>query len=147
VRQFASGLVLRCPAWPRMRQARSTEKNRKWSKSQWAAFSRRALVKSRIGDGGHGRSPCRFARAQKIIRNRPVALHRARLPGRAAASTSWARIVGDYISRNARAKQVYVEKQDRPRGGTIGIDTAIKSAPDGYSLLLTNDNVGKRPRM
>jgi tripartite-type tricarboxylate transporter receptor subunit TctC len=32
-------------------------------------------------------------------------------------------------------------------GGTIGIDTAIKSPPDGYSVLITNDNVASAPHV
>jgi tripartite-type tricarboxylate transporter receptor subunit TctC len=56
-----------------------------------------------------------------------------------------ARIVGEYISRTL-GQQVYIENRTGA-GGTIGIDTAIKSAPDGYSLLLTNDNVAAAPHV
>jgi tripartite-type tricarboxylate transporter receptor subunit TctC len=56
-----------------------------------------------------------------------------------------ARIVGEYVSR-ALGQQVYVENKTGA-GGTIGIDTAIHAAPDGYSLLLTNDNVASAPHV
>src|ERR1700682_4369520 len=54
-----------------------------------------------------------------------------------------ARLVGEYIGRGF-GQQVFVENRTGA-GGTIGIDTAIKAAPDGYSLLLTNDNVAAAP--
>ena len=34
-----------------------------------------------------------------------------------------------------------------PGGGPIGIETAIKSPPDGYSVLVTNDNVASAPHI
>jgi tripartite-type tricarboxylate transporter receptor subunit TctC len=52
---------------------------------------------------------------------------------------------GGYISRGL-GQQVFVENRTGA-GGTIGIDLAIKSAPDGYSLLLTNDNVAAAPHV
>jgi len=56
-----------------------------------------------------------------------------------------ARIVGDYVAR-ALGQQVFIENKTGA-GGTIGIDTAIHAAPDGYSLLLTNDNVASAPHV
>jgi len=56
-----------------------------------------------------------------------------------------ARLVGEYLSRSF-GQQVYVENKTGA-GGTIGIDSAIKSSPDGYSLLLTNDNVASAPHV
>jgi tripartite-type tricarboxylate transporter receptor subunit TctC len=56
-----------------------------------------------------------------------------------------ARLVGEYISRGL-GQQVFVENRTGA-GGTIGIDTAIKATPDGYSLLLTNDNVASAPHV
>jgi tripartite-type tricarboxylate transporter receptor subunit TctC len=56
-----------------------------------------------------------------------------------------ARIVGDYVSR-ALGQPIYVENRTGA-GGTLGIDTAIHAAPDGYSLLLTNDNVASAPHV
>src|ERR1041384_2437379 len=56
-----------------------------------------------------------------------------------------ARLVGEYISRGL-GQQVFVENRTGA-GGTIGIDLAIKAPPDGYSLLLTNDNVAAAPHV
>src|SRR5437870_9314741 len=56
-----------------------------------------------------------------------------------------ARVVGEHLSRGLR-QQVFIENRTGA-GGTIGIDTAIKSAPDGYSVLLTNDNVASAPHV
>src|SRR5438477_4634504 len=50
-----------------------------------------------------------------------------------------ARVVGEHLSRELR-QQVFIENRTGA-GSTIGIDTAIKSAPDGYSVLVTNDNI------
>src|SRR3954462_13477577 len=56
-----------------------------------------------------------------------------------------ARVVGEHLSRELR-QQVFIENRTGA-GGTIGIDTAIKSAPDGYSVLITNDNVASAPHV
>jgi tripartite-type tricarboxylate transporter receptor subunit TctC len=56
-----------------------------------------------------------------------------------------ARIVGEYLSREL-GQQVYIENRTGA-GSTIGIDAAIKSPPDGYSLLVTNDNVASAPHV
>ncbi len=56
-----------------------------------------------------------------------------------------ARIVGDHITREL-GQQVYLENRTGA-GGTIGIDAAIKSPPDGYSVLITNDNVASAPHV
>src|SRR5262245_21984872 len=83
------------------------------------------------------------ARAQGDYPNRPV---RFIVPLAAGGGLDFvARIVGEYISRTM-GQQVYIENKTGA-GGTIGIDTAIKSAPDGYSLLLTNDNVASAPHV
>jgi tripartite-type tricarboxylate transporter receptor subunit TctC len=56
-----------------------------------------------------------------------------------------ARVVGENISRELR-QQIFIENRIGA-GGTIGIDTAIKSPPDGYSVLITNDNVASAPHV
>lgn len=84
----------------------------------------------------------RLANAQAYP-NRPV---RFIVPLAAGGGLDFvARIVGEYISR-ALGQQVFIENKTGA-GGTIGIDTAIKSPPDGYSLLLTNDNVASAPHV
>ena len=56
-----------------------------------------------------------------------------------------ARVVGEQISREF-AQNVFVENRTGA-GGTLGIDMAIKSPPDGYSVLVTNDNVAAAPHV
>lgn len=56
-----------------------------------------------------------------------------------------ARVVGEHLSRGLR-QQVFIENRTGA-GSTIGIDTAIKSAPDGYSVLVSNDNVASAPHV
>src|SRR5687767_14071306 len=56
-----------------------------------------------------------------------------------------ARLVADPLSR-ALGQQVFVE--NRTGGGsTIGNDAAIKSPPDGYTLLVCNDNLVSAPHV
>jgi tripartite-type tricarboxylate transporter receptor subunit TctC len=56
-----------------------------------------------------------------------------------------ARLFGEYLSRNI-GQQVYIENK-LGAGGMIGIETAAKSPPDGYSVLVTNDNVASAPHV
>jgi tripartite-type tricarboxylate transporter receptor subunit TctC len=56
-----------------------------------------------------------------------------------------ARLFGEYLSRNI-GQQIYIENK-LGAGGMIGIETAAKSPPDGYSILVTNDNVASAPHV
>src|SRR5688572_20315924 len=56
-----------------------------------------------------------------------------------------ARAIGEYISRPL-GQQVVVENRTGA-GGTIGMDTAMKSPPDGYTVLITNDNAASAPHI
>jgi tripartite-type tricarboxylate transporter receptor subunit TctC len=56
-----------------------------------------------------------------------------------------ARAAAEYLSR-AIGQQVVIENRTGA-GGTIGIEAAIKSPPDGYSVLVTNDNVASAPHV
>jgi tripartite-type tricarboxylate transporter receptor subunit TctC len=56
-----------------------------------------------------------------------------------------ARVVGEYLSRSI-GQQVVIENRTGA-GGTIGIESAAKSPPDGYSVLITNDNVVSAPHI
>ena len=56
-----------------------------------------------------------------------------------------ARLVAEPMSR-AIGQQVVIENRTGA-GGTIGIETAMKSPPDGYSILVTNDNVAAAPHV
>src|SRR5947209_2544183 len=56
-----------------------------------------------------------------------------------------ARLTSEYMAR-ASGQQFYIENK-LGAGGMIGIETAAKSAPDGYSVLITNDNVASAPHV
>lgn len=56
-----------------------------------------------------------------------------------------ARAVGEVIQR-ADGYQVVVENRTGA-GGTIGMDAAMKSPPDGYTVLITNDNAASAPHI
>src|SRR5260370_5112204 len=56
-----------------------------------------------------------------------------------------ARLTSEYMSR-AMGQQFCIENK-LGAGGMIGIETAAKSAPDGYSVLITNDNVASAPHV
>jgi tripartite-type tricarboxylate transporter receptor subunit TctC len=75
--------------------------------------------------------------------NRPVRFIVPLAPG--GGLDHIARLVGEHMSR-AIGQQVIVENRTGA-GGTIGVDTAIKSPPDGYSVLVTNDNVVSAPHI
>jgi len=56
-----------------------------------------------------------------------------------------ARLTSEYMTR-ATGQQFYIENK-LGAGGMIGIETAAKSTPDGYSVLITNDNVASAPHV
>ena len=56
-----------------------------------------------------------------------------------------ARQVGEVLSRTL-GQQVVVENRTGA-GGTIGMDLAMKSPPDGYTVLITNDNAASAPHI
>jgi tripartite-type tricarboxylate transporter receptor subunit TctC len=56
-----------------------------------------------------------------------------------------ARTVGEYVTRHIGA-QVVVENRTGA-GGTLGMDLAMKSPPDGYTVLITNDNAASAPHI
>src|SRR6476661_4826215 len=57
-----------------------------------------------------------------------------------------ARLVGEHVSRSI-GQQVFIENRTGGAGGTIGIDAGIKSPPDGYNFLISNDNVASSPHV
>jgi tripartite-type tricarboxylate transporter receptor subunit TctC len=108
------------------------------------AINRRTVIK---GLGWSAAAPLialpRVARGQGAYPNRPV---RFIVPLAAGGGLDFvARIVGEYLSRGL-GQQVYIENRTGA-GGTIGIDMAIQAQPDGYSLLVTNDNVASAPHV
>jgi tripartite-type tricarboxylate transporter receptor subunit TctC len=56
-----------------------------------------------------------------------------------------ARLVAEYLTHSI-GQQVYIENKTGA-GGTIGIDAAAKSAPDGYTVLIANDNLASAPHI
>ena len=56
-----------------------------------------------------------------------------------------ARLIAESLSR-AFGQQVFVENKSGANG-TIGIEDAAKSAPDGYTLLVTTDSVASNPHV
>ena len=56
-----------------------------------------------------------------------------------------ARLIGDYLTR-AFGQQVYVENKSGANGN-IGVEKAAKSAPDGYTILVTTDAVASNPHV
>ncbi len=56
-----------------------------------------------------------------------------------------ARLIAEHLSR-AFGQQVYVENKSGANG-TIGVEDAAKSAPDGYTVLVTIDTVASNPHV
>src|ERR1700742_4417487 len=56
-----------------------------------------------------------------------------------------ARQVGEVLTR-ALGQQMVVENRTGA-GGTLGMDLAMKSEPDGYTVLITNDNAASSPHI
>ena len=84
-----------------------------------------------------------LAFAQEVYPNRPVKFIVPLAPG--GGIDFVARTVGEYISRHI-GQQVVVENRTGA-GGTVGMDTAMKSPPDGYTVLITNDNAASAPHV
>ena len=118
------------------------------------AIARRRFLKSAatlltagIVPPPYGGLGARVARAQGsaegVWPNRPV---RFIVPLAAGGGLDFvARAVGEHMSREL-GQQVFIENRTGA-GGTIGIDMAIKSPPDGYSVLITNDNIASAPHV
>src|SRR5882757_4637202 len=56
-----------------------------------------------------------------------------------------ARLTGEYVSRSFG--QQFIVENRVGAGGTIDIETAIKNPADGYSILITNDNLASAPHI
>jgi tripartite-type tricarboxylate transporter receptor subunit TctC len=111
-----------------------------------ATMTRRHFVHAAAGTfllGGGATRAQTPSPAEAAWPNRPV---RFIVPLAAGGGLDFvARVVGDHMTREI-GQQIFVENRTGA-GGTIGIDTAIKAAPDGYSVLLTNDNVAAAPHV
>ena len=76
----------------------------------------------------------------------PVRPIRFVVPFPAGGSTDvGARLIAENLSR-AFGQQVYVENKSGANG-TIGVEDAAKSAPDGYTVLVTIDTVTSNPHV
>ncbi len=56
-----------------------------------------------------------------------------------------ARTIGNYLSSDMG--QQIVIKNRSGAGGTIGIDAAAQAPPDGYTVLVINDNIASTPHL
>jgi tripartite-type tricarboxylate transporter receptor subunit TctC len=83
------------------------------------------------------------ARAQGGWPARPVHFIVPLAPG--GAIVFIARQVGDVLTRTL-GQQVVVENRTGA-GGTLGMELAMKSDPDGYTVLITNDNAASAPHI
>jgi tripartite-type tricarboxylate transporter receptor subunit TctC len=81
--------------------------------------------------------------AQGAWPNRTVRLIVPLAPG--GAIDFVARQCGEVLSRHLG--QQFVVENRTGAGGTLGMDSAMKSAPDGYTLLITNDNAASAPHI
>ena len=89
-------------------------------------------------------SACAFARAQEAgWPTKPIHFIVPLAPG--GAIDFIARAVGE-VMRVPIGQQIVVENRTGA-GGTIGMDAAMKSAPDGYTVLITNDNAASAPHI
>ena len=82
-------------------------------------------------------------RAQEAWPSHPIKFIVPLAPG--GAIDFIARQVGEVLSRTL-GHQVVVENRTGA-GGTIGMDAAMKSPPDGYTVLITNDNAASAPHI
>jgi tripartite-type tricarboxylate transporter receptor subunit TctC len=87
-------------------------------------------------------APSAIAQAQDWP-TRPV---RFIVPFPAGGSTDVAaRVLGDYFSR-AFGQQVFVENKTGANG-SLGMEAAAKSAPDGYTIFVSTDSVASNPHI
>jgi tripartite-type tricarboxylate transporter receptor subunit TctC len=91
---------------------------------------------------GAAASPPACANAQPYP-NRPI---RFIVPFPAGGSTdTGARLIGEYLSR-VFGQQVFVENKSGANG-TIAVELAAKSPPDGYTILVATDAVASNPHV
>lgn len=108
-------------------------------------LGRRSFIKAAAGLAlGSGLPPLAApAIAQEKWPNKPVRFIVPLAPG--GAIDFAARQCGEVLTRHL-GQQVFVENRTGA-GGTIGMDAAMKSAPDGYTILITNDNAASAPHI
>ena len=86
------------------------------------------------------------ASAQEQAKDWPDRPVRFIVPFPAGGSTDvGARVIGEFLSRSLR-QQVVVENKTGANGN-IGIEAAAKSAPDGYTILVSTDALSSNPHV
>lgn len=108
-----------------------------------AQFARRDFIKAGAAVGLAAALPLNNAFAQGKWPNRPVRIIVPLAPG--GAIDFVARQCSQPMSQDL-GQQIFVENRTGA-GGTIGMDTAMKAAPDGYTILITNDNAASAPHI
>jgi tripartite-type tricarboxylate transporter receptor subunit TctC len=102
-------------------------------------IDRRAFLAASAGLGAIAASGT--ALSQEVYPNRPV---RCIVTLAAGGGLDFvARVCADALSKDF-GQQFFVENRTGA-SGTIGIEAAIKSPPDGYTVLITNDNLVSSP--
>ena len=106
---------------------------------EWTMINRRNLTLALTGLPLLAKSG--FAQSQ--YPTRPI---RVVVPFPAGGSTDvGARLIAEQLSR-AFHQQVYVENKSGANG-TVGIEDAAKSKPDGYTILVSTDSVASNPHV
>src|SRR5688572_21034222 len=109
-------------------------------------IGRRVFIKHAAAAGvalGTGGLAGHAAFAQEAWPTRPVKFIVPLAPG--GGIDFIARTVGEYVTRHI-GQQVVVENRTGA-GGTVGMDAAMRSPPDGYTVLVTNDNAASAPHI
>src|SRR5690242_19353815 len=103
-------------------------------------FIKHAAAATALGGGLIG-APAVLAQAG--YPNRPIKFIVPLAPG--GAIDFIARAIGERMS-TTMGHQIVVENRTGA-GGVIGMDAAMKSDPDGYTVLITNDNAASAPHI
>ena len=90
-----------------------------------------------------GQSTISSAHAQDVWPSRPIKFIVPLAPG--GAIDFVARAVGEYLTKSL-GQPIIVENRTGA-GGTVGMDGAMRSPPDGYTVLITNDNAASAPHV
>jgi tripartite-type tricarboxylate transporter receptor subunit TctC len=109
-------------------------------------IGRRSFIKAAGGmalAGGMLPKMTRPAIAQAKWPNKPVRLI---VPLAAGGAIDFVARQCAQVLSQIYSQQFYVENRTGA-GGTIGMDVAMKSPPDGYTILITNDNAASAPHI
>ena len=112
-------------------------------------IGRRTFIKSAAvaalggGVGGVGGLGAPAVWAQDAFPNKPIRFIVPLAPG--GAIDFIARAVGERMGVSI-GQQIVVENRTGA-GGTLGMNSAMESPPDGYTILITNDNAASAPHI